>query len=122
MPAPGRPIDAARAEPMALADHHELADFDSGEPSLDDWLKRRAAKNQVNGSSRTYVVCEGNTVIGYSTLKSRSSTRHRRDQAAARGRIKPADGARVGQISRRRASDSSNHGPCRRRWQGQAQL
>ena len=54
--------------PQPLADHHLLADFDSGEPSLDDWLKRRAARNQANGSSRTYVVCEDNTVIGYYCL------------------------------------------------------
>jgi GNAT superfamily N-acetyltransferase len=54
--------------PQPLADHHQLADFDSGAPSLDDWLKRRAAKNQTNGSSRTYVVCEGDTVIGYYCL------------------------------------------------------
>ena len=55
--------------PQPLADHHQLADFESGEPSLDDWLKRRAAKNQANGSSRTYVVCEGDTVIGYALDK-----------------------------------------------------
>ena len=54
--------------PQPLAERHHLADFDSGEPSLDDWLRRRAAKNQVNGSSRTYVVCEGDTVIGYYCL------------------------------------------------------
>ena len=61
--------------PQPLADHHQLADFDSGEPSLDDWLKRRAAKNQAKGSKgagqRTYVVCEGptrNRVIGYYCL------------------------------------------------------
>lgn len=57
--------------PAPLADHHQLTDFDSGEPSLDDWLKRRAARNQTNGSSRTYVVCEGparDRVIGYYCL------------------------------------------------------
>jgi GNAT superfamily N-acetyltransferase len=54
--------------PQPLADQHQLADFDSGVPSLDDWLKRRAAKNQTNGSSRTYVVCEGDAVIGYYCL------------------------------------------------------
>lgn len=54
--------------PQPLADQHQLADFDSGEPSLDDWLKRRAAKNQANGSSRTHVVCEGDTVISYYCL------------------------------------------------------
>ena len=54
--------------PLPLAADHELAGFESSEPSLDDWLKRRAFKNQVNGSSRTYVVCEGKTVIGYYCL------------------------------------------------------
>ena len=54
--------------PLPLAADHELAGFESGEPSLDDWLKRRAFKNQANGSSRTYVVCEGKTVIGYYCL------------------------------------------------------
>ncbi len=54
--------------PQPLSDQHQLADFESGEPSLDDWLKRRAAKNQANGSSRTYVVCEGDAVIGYYCL------------------------------------------------------
>jgi GNAT superfamily N-acetyltransferase len=54
--------------PQPLADHHQLAHFHCGEPSLDDWLKRRAAKNQANGSSRTYVVCEGEAVIGYYCL------------------------------------------------------
>jgi GNAT superfamily N-acetyltransferase len=45
--------------PQPLSARHQLADFDSGVPSLDDRLKRRAVKNQANGSSRTYVVCEG---------------------------------------------------------------
>ena len=54
--------------PEALAEHHQLAAFTSGEPSLDDWLKRRAARNQASGSSRTYVVCEGQAVIGYYCL------------------------------------------------------
>lgn len=54
--------------PQPLSDEHQLADFDSGEPSLDDWLRRRAAKNQANGSSRTYVVREGDRVVGYYCL------------------------------------------------------
>lgn len=54
--------------PRPLADHHQLAEFDSSEPSLDDWLRRRAAKNQANGAARTYVVCEGEMVIGYCCL------------------------------------------------------
>ena len=56
--------------PEPLADHHDFADFRSGETSLDDWLKRRARANQVSGASRTYVVCENNRVAGYYALAS----------------------------------------------------
>ncbi len=54
--------------PQPLAAGHQIEDFRSGEPSLDDWLRRRALKNQVNGSSRTYVVVEDDAVIGYYCL------------------------------------------------------
>jgi GNAT superfamily N-acetyltransferase len=54
--------------PQPLSDQHQMAYFASGEPSLDNWLKRRAIRNQANGSSRTYVVCEGDAVIGYYCL------------------------------------------------------
>ncbi len=54
--------------PQPLTDQHFLTGFDCGEPSLDDWLRRRAFKNQVNGSSRTYVVCDGEVVVGYFCL------------------------------------------------------
>ncbi len=53
-----------------LVEAHDLAAFDSGEATLDDWLKRRARANQVSGASRTYVVCEGQRVIGYYALAS----------------------------------------------------
>jgi GNAT superfamily N-acetyltransferase len=56
--------------PTPLADHHELAEFSSGVPELDDWLRRRAHANQVGGSSRTFVVCEGSRVIAYYALAS----------------------------------------------------
>jgi len=57
-----------------LTDRHEVGDFDSGEPSLDDWLRRRARANQVSGASRTYVVCEGDRVVGYYALASGTVT------------------------------------------------
>ncbi len=51
--------------PQPLTERHQLVNFDCGESSLDNWLKRRAAKTQANGSSRTYVVCDGAAVVGY---------------------------------------------------------
>jgi GNAT superfamily N-acetyltransferase len=53
--------------PEALAPHHDLTSFDSGEPLLDGWLKHRARRNESR-FSRTYVVCDGARVIGFHTL------------------------------------------------------
>lgn len=56
--------------PAPLADHHLIADFDSGVPSLDDWLRKRARANQASGASRTFVLCEGERVVAYYALAS----------------------------------------------------
>lgn len=49
-------------EPLSL--DHALAEFDCGVPALNDWLKERAARNESR-FSRTYVLCEGKTVVAY---------------------------------------------------------
>ena len=56
--------------PEPLAAHHNIDAFDSGVSSLDDWLKRRAIQNQASGASRTFVVCDSNTVVAYYALAS----------------------------------------------------
>jgi GNAT superfamily N-acetyltransferase len=56
--------------PEPLSGHHNFGEFNSGESSLDDWLRRRALANQLSGASRTYVACEGHLVIGYYALAS----------------------------------------------------
>mgnify|MGYP000974784581 CR=1 FL=1 len=56
--------------PEPIATHHEVEEFDSGVASLDEWLKRRAMQNQVNGASRTFVTCQINKVVGYYALAS----------------------------------------------------
>ena len=56
--------------PEPLAAHHELQVFDSGVNSLDQWLKRRALKNQASGASRTFVACVGHRVVAYYALAS----------------------------------------------------
>jgi GNAT superfamily N-acetyltransferase len=59
---------APLSAPVPLTTAHDLAPFDCGEPALDEWLKRRALRNEVTGASRTYVVCAGETVVGYYCL------------------------------------------------------
>ena len=72
-----------RSAPEPLARHHQFDSFDSGAPSLDDWLKRRAAQNQASGASRTFVACEGLRVVGYYSLASSAVA-----PAAAPGRFR----------------------------------
>jgi GNAT superfamily N-acetyltransferase len=58
------------AAPRPLSPQDDFSQFDSGEPSLDDWLKRRARANQASGASRTYVVCDDLRVVAYYALAS----------------------------------------------------
>jgi GNAT superfamily N-acetyltransferase len=62
-------VDATRiGPPEKLSAQHNLSVFDSGEPVLDDWLRRSALNNEASGASRTYVVCVGRKVVGYYAL------------------------------------------------------
>lgn len=54
--------------PEKLSANHDLSQFQCGETTLDDWLRRRALRNEESGASRTYVVCEENRVVGYYAL------------------------------------------------------
>jgi GNAT superfamily N-acetyltransferase len=71
------------AAPEPLGAQHALGPFDSGIPSLDDWLKRRALANQTSGASRTFVVCDDGAVVGYYALAS-----HAVATVAATGRVR----------------------------------
>ncbi len=55
--------------PAPLAAHHRLDDFDCGNATLNDWLRRRAHRNETSGASRTFVVCDdADGVVGYYSL------------------------------------------------------
>jgi GNAT superfamily N-acetyltransferase len=60
--------DRPLSPPEKLRAEHDLSEFNCGEPSLDDWLRRRALQNEESGASRTYVVCAGEHVAGYYAL------------------------------------------------------
>lgn len=67
---------------MPLTAEHDLSGFDCGEPALNDWLKHRARKNEGR-FSRTYVVCDGMSVIAYVCIAAGSVER-----AATPGRLR----------------------------------
>ena len=59
--------DSPFGSPVLLTEAHDSSGFDSGEPVLDDWLRRRAWSNLQLAASRTYVACpkEYNRIAGY---------------------------------------------------------
>ena len=61
-------------EPITASHHTES--FACGIPVLDEWLRRRALKNEVSGASRTFVICQDRQVVGYYTLAT-GSVEHR---------------------------------------------
>jgi len=50
--------------PAPLSSTHVLSQFSCGKPPLDDWLRFRAIKAEGR-SARTYVICLGESVVGY---------------------------------------------------------
>jgi predicted N-acetyltransferase YhbS len=68
-------------EPITTA--HDTESFSCGIPVLDEWLKRRALRNEGSGASRTFVVCSDRRVIGYYALAT-GSVGHRNTPAKVR--------------------------------------
>ncbi len=59
-------MSLALSAPQPLATPHLVDEFACGEASLDEWLRRRAMTNQLNGASRTFVVADQDGhVYGY---------------------------------------------------------
>ena len=67
-------MNAKLSEPTPLNSEHDLSEFDCGQPTLNDWLKHRALKNDGR-FSRTYVVCEGNRVAAFYCISAGSIER-----------------------------------------------
>ena len=73
----------ALTAPEPLATDHELDLFESGVATLDEWLQRRARRNEAEGASRTFVICAGRSVVGYYSLAAGSIL-----HASATGRVR----------------------------------
>lgn len=69
--------------PRRISDADDVTSFSSGEPSLDDYLRKRALANHVQGGSRCFVTCRDGRVVGFYALASRSHTLMLRDGCAA---------------------------------------
>lgn len=85
--------------PAPIASGHELGDFDSGELSLDGWLKKRALKNHAAGASRCFVLCAGAAVIGYYSLSGGAIGREATPKAMRRNMPDPLPVLLLGRLA-----------------------
>ena len=92
--------------PVLLNVKHDFDVFDSGVATLDDWLVKRALKNQESGASRTFVVCDENKVIGYYALATGSVERDVATGNFSRGMPEPIPVIVLGRL----AIDKSHQG------------
>jgi GNAT superfamily N-acetyltransferase len=60
--------------PGAITSGHDLTQFHCGKEPLDDWLRFHALKNEGR-SSRTYIVSQGRTAVGYYCLSTGAEKR-----------------------------------------------
>jgi len=60
------------ARPRPTHEDDDVANFDCGEPSLDNYLRNRALANHVSGASRGFVTCRVGQVVGFYALASAS--------------------------------------------------
>lgn len=77
------------SSPVQLTDEQDISKFDCGDATLNEWLTKRALKNQKTGGSRTFVVCENNKVVGYYALASGSVERAEAPKNVARNMPQP---------------------------------
>lgn len=73
--------------PRPIHEDDDLSTFDSGEPSLDEYLRKRALANHVQGVSRCYVTTRSDRVVGYYALAAGSVQRAEMPSAKMRQNV-----------------------------------
>jgi predicted N-acetyltransferase YhbS len=64
------------SQPRPIHEDDDASTFDSGERSLDEYLRTRALPNHLQGGSRCFVTCHEDRIVGYYALAS-ASIEHR---------------------------------------------
>lgn len=85
--------------PAPITAAHDVSGFDCGEASLNDWLKKRALKNQAAGASRCFVVCGGEAVVAYYTLSAGAISHETSPKAMRRNMPNPLPVLLLGRLA-----------------------
>lgn len=86
-----------RAEP--LSDIHDLTTFESGEPSLDVWLRDHARTAEAKRTSRTFVWRRGDRVLGYYSLTAHRLVREELPRRLAHGSPREVPAVLLGKLA-----------------------
>ncbi len=93
--------------PHLLHPEHVLEDFSSGDEQLDQWLKKRARRNQNDGSSRVWVATTADQqVVGFYASSTAVVARTEATKRAARNQPDPIPAMLLGRL----AVDSRHQG------------
>lgn len=72
--------------PRKLAATDERSDFSSGAGELDEWLRKYAMQNQRAHNATTYVITEGDRVVGYYAIAMGAIAKDHAPKPLAKGR------------------------------------
>ncbi|MDE2702730.1 MAG: GNAT family N-acetyltransferase [Chloroflexota bacterium] len=78
---------------------HDSAGFDCGDEMLNEWLRRRALRNQGEGSSRTWVVTDGERVVAYYASSTAALVREEASGRIARNQPNPLPAMLLGRLA-----------------------
>lgn len=74
--------------------------FESGEPSLDEWLRRYAGQNRRRDTAATWVIAtEQDTVVAYASMAMTAIDRSAAPEALARGAPDPVPALLLGRLA-----------------------
>ena len=85
--------------PELLSDFHDAEGFDCGDETLNNWLRRRAGRNQREGSSRTWVVAQADRVVAYYASSTAVVARSEATRRAARNQPDPLPAMLLGRLA-----------------------
>ena len=85
--------------PAPIGERHDVSQFDSGVPSLNAWLQRKARLNEAKGGARTYVVCDGDRVIAFYSLAASAVEKRRLSSRVGRTMPEPIPVILLGQLA-----------------------
>ena len=85
--------------PELLSAAHDVDGFDCGDEALNNWLRRRALRNQREGTSRTWVVAQSDQAVAYYASSTAVVARSEATGRAARNQPDPLPAMLLGRLA-----------------------